>query len=54
MKVSEQSPQELKELQEAAKRQHDGAGIDQPLEVIDHCLDCRDYEECTHPDKTIR
>jgi len=54
MKVSEQSPQELKEMQEAAKRQHESAVINQSLEVFDPCLGCQDYENCTHPEKTIR
>jgi len=54
MKLSELSPLEIKRIQAEAKKSNTATVTDQPLEAIDRCLDCQDYEECTDPAKTIR
>lgn len=55
MKLSEQSPEEIKRMQAEARQTYKVAPTAEKPPKGDYpCLDCPDYEECTHPDKTLR
>lgn len=55
MKLSEQSPEEIKRMQAEARQTNKvNPTVEEPPRSDYPCLDCTDYEECTNPDKTLR